>query len=203
MIEAVAFDIGKVLLDFDYSIFVEKMAKKSRCNEVDLNVYLNQSPLLAEYESGFLSSFEFYERVRKETGFAGSEAGFAKLFEDIFTPISGMIDIHQKIANSGIRTYTFSNTNEMAVRYISRNYGFWSNFSDHVLSHKVGALKPQSKIYEVLEEISGLQGAKIAYVDDLPLNCKAGRDRGWQVCCHTDPESSYKFFKGLGLLSPS
>ena len=61
MIDAVAFDIGKVLLDFDYSIFVKKMAKRSRCNEVDLNVYLNQSPLLAEYESGFLSSFEFYE----------------------------------------------------------------------------------------------------------------------------------------------
>ena len=203
MIEAVAFDIGKVLLDFDYSIFVKKMAKKSQCNEVDLNTYLNQSPLLAEYESGFLSSFEFYELVNEETGFVGSAADFAKLFEDIFSPISSMIDIHQKIANSGIRTYTFSNTNEMAVRYISKNYGFWNNFSDHVLSYKVGALKPQSKIYEVLEEISGLQGAKIAYIDDLPLNCKAGRDRGWQVCCHADHGSSYEFFNGLGLLSPS
>ena len=203
MIEAVAFDIGKVLLDFDYSIFVKKMAKKSQCNEVDLNTYLNQSPLLAEYESGFLSSFEFYELVKKETGFEGSETDFAKLFEDIFTPISSMIDIHQEIADSGIRTYTFSNTNEMAVKYISKNYGFWDNFSGHVLSHKVGALKPQSKIYEVLEEISGLQGGVIAYVDDLPLNCKTGRDRGWKVCCHTDTKSSYEFFKELGLLSPS
>ena len=126
-----------------------------------------------------------------------------ELLKELKKPLNPIHPIHQKIANSGIRTYTFSNTNEMAVRYISRNYGFWGNFSDHVLSHKVGALKPQSKIYEVLEEISGLQGAKIAYVDDLPLNCKAGRDRGWQVCCHTDPESSYKFFRGLGLLSPS
>tara|TARA_Y100000588_G_scaffold77478_1_gene80756 strand:+ start:315 stop:926 length:612 start_codon:yes stop_codon:yes gene_type:complete len=203
MIEAVAFDIGKVLLDFDYSILVKKMAGKSQWNEADLDAYLNQSPLLAEYESGFLSSSEFYKLVKKETGFAGSEADFAMLFEDIFTPISSMIDIHQKIAGSGIRTYTFSNTNEMAVRHISKNYDFWDNFSGHVLSHKVGALKPQSKIYEALEEISGLQGEKIAYVDDLPSNCNAGRDRGWQVCCHTDARSSCEFLKGLGLLSPS
>ena len=203
MIEAVAFDIGKVLLDFDYSILVKKMAGKSQWNEVDLDAYLNQSPLLAEYESGLLSSSEFYELIKDESGFSGSEADFAKLFENIFTPISSMIDIHQEIADSGIRTYTFSNTNEMAVRYISRNYGFWANFSGHVLSHEVGALKPQSKIYESLEEISGLQGGGIAYVDDLPLNCNVGRGRGWQVCCHTDARSSYDFFKGLGLLSPS
>ena len=203
MIKAVAFDIGKVLLDFDYSILVRKLAPQTQWGEDELNDYLNQSPLLARYESGELSSSKFFEQIKGETGFRGSEAGFAALFEDIFTPISGMIDLHRQIAQSGIPTFTFSNTNEMAVRYIARTYDFWPIFKGHILSYEVGALKPGAKIYEALEECSGFTGREIAYLDDLPENCAAAGERGWQVCCHKDVSYSREFFRELGVLNPS
>ena len=132
MIKAVAFDIGKVLLDFDYSILVRKLAPQTQWNEPELNDYLNQSPLLARYESGEVGSSKFFEQIKGETGFRGSETDFAALFEDIFAPIPGMIDLHSQIAQSGIPTFTFSNTNEMAVRYIARTYDFWPIFKGHM-----------------------------------------------------------------------
>ena len=52
MIRAVAFDIGKVLLDFDYGILVSKMALHSSLDVPELKQLLDQSPLLAKYESG-------------------------------------------------------------------------------------------------------------------------------------------------------
>jgi len=201
MIRAVAFDIGKVLLDFDYLVLVRKMAPHTQWSEAQLNDYLNQSPLLARYESGELSSSEFFELIQRETDFTGGEAEFAALFEDIFTPISGMIDIHRQIAQSGTSTFTFSNTNEMAVRYISRTYDFWQMFNGHVLSYEVGALKPEAKIYEALEELSDLNGEDIIYLDDRSENCAAGSERGWQVCCHQDVESSRRFLSSVGDLS--
>ena len=201
MIGAVVFDIGKVLLDFDYLVLVRKMAPQTQWSEAKLNDYLNQSPLLARYEFGELSSSEFFELIQRETDFTGSEAEFAALFEDIFTPIAGMIDIHRQIAQSGTPTFTFSNTNEMAVRYISRTYDFWKMFKGHVLSYEVGALKPEAKIYEALEELSDLYGEEIIYLDDLSENCAAGRERGWQVCCHQDVESSRRFLSSVGDLS--
>ncbi len=73
MIKAVAFDIGKVLLDFDYSILVRKLSPQTQWNEPELNDYLNQSPLLARYESGELSSSKFFEQIKGETGFRGSD----------------------------------------------------------------------------------------------------------------------------------
>ncbi|SVC91860.1 uncharacterized protein METZ01_LOCUS344714, partial [marine metagenome] len=179
-----------VLLDFDYLVLVRKMALHTQWSEAQLNDYLNQSPLLARYESGELSSSEFFELIQRETGFTEGETEFAALFEDIFTPISGMIDIHRQIAQSGTPTFTFSNTNEMAVRYISRTYDFWKKFKGHVLSYEVGALKPEDKIYESLEQLSDLNGEEIIYLDDRPENCAAGSERGWQVCCHQDVESS-------------
>ncbi len=116
MIKAVAFDIGKVLLDFDYSILVRKLTPQTRWNVSELNIYLNQSPLLARYESGEIGSSKFFRQIKEETGFRGSETDFAALFEDIFTPISGMIDMHRQIVRAGMPTFTFSNTNEMAAR---------------------------------------------------------------------------------------
>ena len=201
MIRAVAFDIGKVLLDFDYLVLTRKMAPQTQWSEAKLNDYLNQSPLLARYESGELSSPEFFELIQRETDFTGSETEFAALFEDVFTPIAGMIDIHRQIAQSGTPTFTFSNTNEMAVRYISRTYDFWKMFKGHVLSYEVGALKPEAKIYEALEELSDLYGEEIIYLDDRSENCAAGRERGWQVCCHQDVESSRRFLSSVGDLS--
>ena len=49
MIKVAAFDIGKVLLDFDYGIFVRRMASRTRMDVPALDAFLNQSPLLAQY----------------------------------------------------------------------------------------------------------------------------------------------------------
>ena len=89
MIKVAAFDIGKVLLDFDYGIFVRRMAPRTRMDVPALDAFLNQSPLLAQYESGQLTSPEFFAVVQKETGFDGTESEFAanlKLY--IFSSLS-------------------------------------------------------------------------------------------------------------------
>ena len=190
MIRVVAFDIGKVLLDFDYGIFVNRMAPRTNMDESALNTYLNQSPLLAKYESGQISSSEFTKIVQQETGFEGLESEFADFFEEIFTPISDVIEIHRVIAEGGMATYTFSNTNEMAVRHMSRTYDFWPRFDGHVLSYEVEALKPETKMYEFLERVAGCNGGEIAYVDDRPENVQAGRARGWKAIEHRTPKET-------------
>ena len=113
----VAFDIGKVLLDFDYGILIAKLAPRTQWDKGVLDAYLNQSPLLAEYESGRLTSSEFFTRIQSETKFNGTESEFAGLFKNIFTPIEAVINMHRQLVESGVPTYTFSNTNEMAVRH--------------------------------------------------------------------------------------
>ena len=203
MIRVVAFDIGKVLLDFDYGIFVNRMAPRTDMDESGLNAFLNQSPLLAKYESGQLTSTEFAEIVRMETGFEGLENEFAAFFEEIFTPIPDVIDMHREISESGMATYTFSNTNEMAVRHMSHAYDFWPRFSGHVLSHKVKALKPEVKMYEFLERVAGCRGDEIAYVDDRPENVEAGRARGWKAIEHRTPKETRLALAELEVMAAS
>jgi len=201
MIRIVAFDIGKVLLDFDYRIFVNRMAPRTNMDELALNAYLNQSPLLAKYESGQLTSKEFTQVVQHETGFEGLENEFVAFFEKIFTPIPDVIEMHRVIAKGGMATYTFSNTNEMAVRHMSRAYDFWPRFTGHVLSYEVKALKPEAKMYEYLEQTAGCCGGEIAYVDDRPENIEAGRARGWNVIQQITPKETRLALVEFGVLA--
>ena len=48
-------------------------------------------------------------------------------------------------------------------------------------------MKPDAKIYEALETMTGKRGAEILYLDDRPENVDAGAARGWQVILQTDP----------------
>ncbi len=199
MIRAVAFDIGKVLLDFDYGILVRKMAPRSRLDVPALEQLLGQSPLLAKYESGQMKCEEFFLAVGQETGYDGTQEEFAALFENIFTPIKEVIVMHEQIVASGLPTYTFSNTNAIASRHISQTYDFWPRFSKHILSHEVGSLKPESKIYEALESVAGCAVGEIAYLDDRHENVVAGKLRGWQAVQFADPAQARAGFGGLGL----
>jgi phosphoglycolate phosphatase-like HAD superfamily hydrolase len=52
---AVVFDLGKVLVDFDYSIAARKIAARSARPPENLHGSLGSSPLLVEYESGWLT----------------------------------------------------------------------------------------------------------------------------------------------------
>ena len=199
MIRAVAFDIGKVLLDFDYSILVRKMAPRSRLDVPALEQLLDQSPLLEKYESGQMNCDEFFLSVQQETGYKGTQEEFAALFENIFTPINEVIAMHEQISASGLPTYTLSNTNAMAVRHIQHTYPFWARFTGHVLSYEHGSLKPEKEIYEAFERVSGFSAGSIAYLDDRVENIGAAKERGWEAVKYSNPQQVLGAFQAWGL----
>ena len=110
-----------------------------------------------------------------------------------------MVQIQATLRRRGIPTYIFSNTNDLAIEHIRRNFPFFSNFDGYILSYEVGAMKPRAKIYEDLERMAGKRGADILYLDDRQENVDGGTARGWQVILQTDPEKSRAAMEKLGL----
>jgi len=196
----VVFDLGKVLVDFDYSIASRRVAAHSDMSPAEVQSYLDHSPLLYRYETGLMTRKEFYEEVRQATGFHGSLEQFSSFFADIFTEMPAMTALHAELRGKGIRTYIFSNTNDLAIEHIRSAFPFFANFDGYILSYEVGAMKPAAKIYESLEGMSGKRGAEVLYLDDRQENVDAGAARGWQTILQTDPAKSHATIQGLGLL---
>jgi putative hydrolase of the HAD superfamily len=186
----VVFDLGKVLVDFDYSIAVSRIAARGRLTPSEVEHFFFHSPLLVDYESGRLTRQEFFERSRQATGFQGRQEEFGEFFADIFTEIAPMIELHAELRRRGFKTFIFSNTNDLAVEHIGRNFPFFRNFDGYIYSYEVGAMKPEAKIYESLEKLTGRRGPEIIYLDDRSENVAAGAERGWRAILHEAPEKS-------------
>ncbi|SRR5260370_27935829 len=198
--EVVVFDLGKVLVDFDYSIAARRIASRGRMSFENITPFISQSPLLFRYETGLLSSEQFYAEVCSATGFSGDLDEFCEAFADIFIPIGPMVQLHETLRNQRIPTYIFSNTNELAVRHIRHNFPFFSNFDGYILSYENGAMKPDAKLYEVVERKTGRKAGEILYLDDRPENVATGAERGWQVILQESPEKSRLAIHKLGLV---
>ena len=195
----VVFDLGKVLVDFDYSIAARKLGPRARLSAPDLQYLLCRSPLLCQYETGAINSAQFHRGVCRAAGFDLALEEFRACFADIFSEIHPMTALHAGLRAAGVPTWVFSNTNEIAARHIRRRFPFFSNFDGYVLSYEHGALKPDAKIYEVLERLTGRKGGAILYLDDRAENVAAGLERGWRAVLHETPEKSRRAVSDAGL----
>jgi FMN phosphatase YigB (HAD superfamily) len=185
--KAVVFDLGKVLLDFDYGILARRMEALSDVPAQAILQVVNQTPLLHRYETGLMGDREFFEAVVAATGFRGGEVRFLEWFGDIFTEIVPMVGLHEALVGRGIPTYVFSNTNAQAIRHVRQVFPFYRKFTGEVLSYEVRSMKPDAGIYEAVERLSGFSGADLLYLDDRSENIAAGASRGWRAWIHEDP----------------
>ena len=197
---AVIFDLGKVLVDFDYTVAAQKIAARSRQAPADLHAFLGSSPLLLHYDSGQLTRQEFYNSVCEIIGFAGDLEEFGSYFADIFSELPGMIPLHAELRQRGFKTYIFSNTNDLAIEHVRRNFPFFASFDGYIFSYEVGALKPQPKIYAAIEAMTDRRGADLVYLDDRPENIAAGAARGWRAILHESPEQTRAALVAAGIL---
>src|SRR5271165_3426671 len=108
---AIVFDLGKVLVDFDYSIAARRIAARSTQPPENLDAFLSSSTALVEFETGLITRQEFFDQVRIATGFLGDIHEFGGMFADIFTEMPPMIGLHAELRRREIKTYIFSNTN--------------------------------------------------------------------------------------------
>ncbi|HEY3762828.1 MAG TPA: HAD family phosphatase [Verrucomicrobiae bacterium] len=194
---AIVFDLGKVLVDFDYQIGARKIAARSTKHLPDFHKFLGSSEILARFESGVLNRRQFFDEMKDFTGFKGDIEEFAGDFADIFLPIPPMIELHAELRQRGFQTYIFSNTNDIAVEHIRHNFPFFANFDGYIYSYEVGAMKPQPKIYEAMEKLCGHKGKDIIYIDDRPENIDTGAARGWSAILHELPEKTRDTLKKL------
>jgi HAD superfamily hydrolase (TIGR01509 family) len=195
------FDLGKVLVDFDYSIAARRIVPLCASAADPATFFSDHAALLTSYEMGELTTQAFFNQIKAVTGFSGEQAEFNAFFADIFTPIQPMIDLLGELKKTKLPVYIFSNTNDLAVEHIRKRFPFFSDFDAYVLSYEHGAMKPSAKLYQIVERMSGRRGPEILYIDDRSENVAAGAARGWQSVLHMSPETTREALRNLGLLT--
>ncbi len=186
----VIFDLGKVLLDFDFAIAAKELARYSPQEEEQILESINQSPLLHTFERGDWSEAQFFQKLSVECRLEASLEELKKGFAEIFTPVPSMVEFMDSLKERGIPVMVFSNTNVTAVDYIRAAFPFFERFDAYCLSYEHGCMKPDTTLYGVAQLMTRCTPGNLLFLDDRAENVHAARQMGWNAIHHQAPEDS-------------
>lgn len=197
MLNAIIFDIGNVLLNFDFSRAAERIRAESV--RLDDASWAEVERLKGLMESGGISGKEFVSAAVATVGFRGTPAEFEKAWQEIFTLNEPMVDFVRSVRGR-YPLYLLSNTNGIHVEYFTREYPIFEWFDAAIYSHEVLLMKPHPAIFEKAIATFGVDPERTAYIDDLLPNVESARDAGFRVF-HYDPKRHDAFLEGFAKLA--
>ena len=172
------FDVGNVLIYFDLNKMFTKFADQNALAVDQLEDTFHQTDLLHEFERGLLDNETFYSEFSRVMGVEIDYSVFHDIVTDIFEPNLEIIPIIKKLKKQGYPLFLLSNTNDIHFSYCREKFPILSLFDQHVLSHEVGARKPDPEIYEYAVAKAKSTPADCFFVDDLVENIESARSFG-------------------------
>lgn len=178
---AIVFDLGQVLVKFDYRIFAGKInSYRLGLGDEFLENYKKNYHLHRDFESGKIAEKVFVDKMLEFLEFRIGDIAFRKYFSEIFSPNEEVISLLSNLKNN-YKLYLLSNTNSIHQEYGWKNYDFLKYFDGLVLSHKVGAVKPEEKIYYAVEKVSGFPSEEHLFIDDISEYVLTAKRLGWDA----------------------
>jgi len=201
-IRGVIFDFGRVLCDFDLGKFVARAATHSSLSPQALKETMPQSETAAvRYETGLISSQEFYRSVCAIASLTMSEEEFVGAYTDIFTPKPATIELVKRL-NGHYTLGLLSNTNEWHYEFGIKPVGLLPYFDAVTLSFEVRAMKPDPKIYADMLGKLALPAEACVYIDDIQEYVEGGRRAGLNAIRYTTHERLLEDLKREGVEIP-
>lgn len=191
MLKAIVFDFGNVLYDLNEKLFMENLA--ALLGEDVTETYPPQlMDAFFDYEVGKISTETFIWRVqhyKKGNLNPRSIINCWNSLLDKFPPQRW--DLLESV-RSEYKVFMLSNINELhlntAYKHISKVHGridFETEYFDGVFySHLVKKRKPEKEIYTFLEEVTGIKGHELLFIDDRLENIKTAQSLNWNAVHH-------------------
>ena len=177
MVQAVYFDLGKVLADFNWKPAAEKIAQHSDMHPGEVYALCTNSSLALQYETGKIDTEHFFGRLKEDLGFRESPETLMEFWSDIFTPIPENLSVLDRV-RAKYPVGLISNTNEAHVRWIEEKFGFLKFFPKPTYSFITGYMKPQTEIYLAALDSLSITAEKTLFIDDLEVNTTAASRLG-------------------------
>jgi len=179
MIRVVIFDMGKVLVWFDNSIFFRKLAEYGGTSEERVRQVAHAKlGLVQAMDRGELTPAEFKDRVCAALGITISYGQFYEYFNDVFAVNRAAVETARRLKAAGYKLVLLSNTDSERADFIRMKYPETQVFDIRILSYEVKLLKPEPAIYLLALQRAGAKAEECVFIDDMAVNIEAARALG-------------------------
>jgi 2-haloacid dehalogenase len=200
-VEAVVFDIGRVLIHWDPEGFFDRQIGKPRRKELFAAVDLH----------GMNDTIDMGRDIADAVGELAAQN--PKYADDILLWHSHWLDmvdsdipetaaILRALRAAGVPVFALSNFGIQTLEIAEKAFPVLKEFDQRFISGHLKVIKPDARIYEILEQETGIFPEGLLFIDDKPENIAAAKARGWQGHLFDSPEGLISALKGFGLPTP-
>ncbi len=196
---AIVFDLGNVLLPFDYNIVIAGFEQIEKGLGTKFATYYRDNYAVhRKFERGEYSLDDFTEMMLNVLDGKVGRESFHEIYSNIFSVNEELVSALPGLKEN-FQLVLLSNTNAIHQKYGWERYDFLRYFDKLILSHEVGAVKPEAKIYKAVEEYTRKPPGEHFYVDDILEYVSAARELGWEAVQFSGNERLFEEFSKRGI----
>ncbi|MEP1767081.1 MAG: HAD family phosphatase [Sulfitobacter sp.] len=198
--KAVIFDIGNVLIEWQPERYFDAQIGESRRRDmfsmVDLHGMNDRVDRGENFSDVVAETAQSYPQWHDEI----------MMWHDRWIDLAAPLIPHawrlkDALQANGIPVFSLTNFGIETMVIARQAYPVLETFDRDFISGHMGVIKPAPRIYEMVEQATGLTGAELLFTDDRIDNINAAAARGWQTHLFEGPQGWAACLVSAGLLS--
>ncbi len=201
MIEAVVFDIGMVLVEWQPEAYFTRRLGAEKTAEMFAACDLHAMNHLIDL--GGHSRDVAYAHAEKHPDYADEIRRWHDNWIELLAPdIPGSAAILRAVKAKGLPVYALTNFGANTYEVAQRHYPILNEFDGEIVSGRHKVCKPDAAIYEAVENVANVPPENLIFADDNPANVTAAHARGWKAHLFDSPEGWFDRLCVEGVLRP-
>jgi 2-haloacid dehalogenase len=186
-VKAVVFDIGNVLIEwhperyFDRTIGPAK--RRALFAAVDLHAMNDRIDLGEGFRDVIYAEAEANPEWRTEI-----RDWHDNWIQLATPPIAHSVRLLRALRSTGAAVFSLTNFGVESFAYAQSHYDFLEEFDRDYVSGQMQVIKPDPKIYTMLEKDCGVAPENLLFTDDRADNIAVAANRGWQTHLFEGPQ---------------
>ncbi len=199
-VEAVVFDIGNVLIEWQperhYDAKFGEARRRAMFDAIDMHEVNDRVDRGADFKA------TIYGAAEAAPEFAAEIRDWHDAWLSLAGPaIQHSVTLLRALRAKGIPCFALSNFGIGTFEIAEVEWPFLTDFDRRYISGYMGQVKPETPIYEMLEADCGVSPKGLLFADDRADNIEAAAARGWQTHLFDGPEGWARRLVAEGLLT--
>lgn len=196
----IVFDLGGVLFHWRPEVLAAEVFPSPEEQRLIADKFYRHPDWL-ELDRGTLGVDGASARAAQRTGLdADRIATLLRRIPGHLTINEGTKSLLGRLASEGHRLYCLSNMHSHTAGILEAKLDVWEAFDGVIFSCKVGVIKPEPAIYQILLERFGLDPAETVFIDDMVENLEAAARFGIEVIHFRSADQCARELAALGCL---
>ncbi|MGR3635003.1 MAG: HAD family hydrolase [Shimia sp.] len=186
-IQAVVFDIGNVLIEWQPENFYDRTVGEARRRAffTDTDIHTHH----AQIDAGASLPAMIESLIPQYPDYAHELRMWNDNWNDLAAPaIPHSVRLLNALADKGVTLFTLTNFGHDNFPLSQAVYPFLTRFDREYVSGRLKMIKPDPVIYAHVEADSGIAPDRLIFADDRPENIDAAAARGWKTHLFDHPQ---------------